>query len=106
MRCEGWTRNGGAFSFGPVTWSQCDKNAEVMLKGTQSACDGTGDIEDFEMPACKSCWQIAIDTDHIEIVSAVPIKEETDQPIVVGDTDSRSASGETENSGKAGRAAH
>jgi len=48
MRCEGWTRKGGVFTFGPVTWSQCENEAIVMLEVEQEKVE--------KQPACLECW--------------------------------------------------
>jgi len=65
MRCEGWRRNGGAFTFGPVKWEQCKNDAIVLLTVEQ---DGT--VE--ELPACSACWQECLDN-GIQINSSRPI---------------------------------
>jgi hypothetical protein len=67
LRCEGWRRHGGAFTFGPVTWKQCTETPTVWLKVKQ-----TGKTQ--RMPACPTCWQESIDNE-IEILEAVPITE-------------------------------
>ena len=64
IRCEGWRRTGGAFSFGPVKWSQCENNAIVMLEVRQK--------EVKEFPACIECWNEAIGR-GIEIMEARPL---------------------------------
>lgn len=66
-RCEGWTRKGGIFSLGPVTWSQCENEATVMIEFKQ------GDEGVKTLPGCSECWQKCIDSDKIEILSVVPI---------------------------------
>lgn len=66
MRCEGWTRRGGAFTLGPVEWVQCDEEAVVMVNCTQE-----GETKDF--PACMSCWERAI-TYPIKINKVIPLK--------------------------------
>ena len=72
-RCEGWRRHGGVWTFGPVKWEQCTNEAEVMLTVKQEGKKET-------LPACKTCWQEAIDNEGIEIISAAPIgpKQEAD----------------------------
>jgi len=72
MRCEGWRRYGGAFSFGPVKWEQCKNEAIVMLELKQD-----GKIE--KLPGCMTCWQEAINTKAIEIISVVPIEKVTNE---------------------------
>lgn len=69
-QCEGWRRRGGAFTLGPVKWSQCEEEAEVMLKIKQ-------DNKTQEMPGCKECWQEAIEHKSIKVLSATPIMKET-----------------------------
>ena len=66
VRCEGWRRNGGAFSLGPVEWVQCEDRGDVMLKLNQG-----GEIS--ELPACQHCWNECIQTTGIEVLSAKPI---------------------------------
>jgi hypothetical protein len=65
MRCEGWRRNGGVFTFGPVKWSQCKNDATVMIDLEQ-------DGEQQTLPGCLECWQEAIDK-GIKILSVRPI---------------------------------
>jgi hypothetical protein len=67
MRCEGWRRNGGVFTFGPVTWSQCKSKATVKLTITQD-----GKTKTF--PACTECWKEAQQPQwKIKIKKAVPL---------------------------------
>ena len=68
MRCEGWTRTGGAFTLGPVKWSQCESEATVLLTVVQ-------DGEQQCMPSCVACWQEGIKS-GIEIVKAEPIGQQ------------------------------
>jgi hypothetical protein len=72
MRCEWWTRTGGAFSLGPVSWSQCTNDATVMLEVEQV---DTGVKEVTKQPACMDCWKSTKDS-AIKILSAEPIAEE------------------------------
>lgn len=65
MRCEGWRRNGGAFTLGPVKWEQCKNDAIAIIKVVQD-----GKAEDF--PACSICWKECIDK-GIEIKGAQPV---------------------------------
>jgi len=67
MRCEGWRRKGGAFSFGPVKWSQCENDAIVVLKVKQD-----DKVADF--PACIECWNEANER-GIRVLEAKPIVE-------------------------------
>lgn len=67
-RCEGWTRRGGAFSFGPATWRQCENEGTVML-----TCLNDGAKKPVTLPACMECWQRAIDNKGTTVVSAEPI---------------------------------
>lgn len=71
MRCEGWRRNGGAFTFGPVKWSQCENNATVILEVVQEEVE--------QLPACMVCWQEAIEK-GIKINHAKPIQPVKDKP--------------------------
>ncbi len=66
-RCEGWIRKGGAFTLGPVEWTQCENESIVMIKFKQ------GDEDVTTLPACKGCWQRCIDSNDIKILSAKPI---------------------------------
>ena len=75
MRCEGWTKHGGAFSLGRPEWRQCKNDAVIILSGTQSKCNGTNKRERFSMPACMDCWIKAQTTNHMKIKNAIPIKE-------------------------------
>ena len=65
MRCEGWRRSGGAFTLGLPQWVQCENDATVMLTIEQEKVTET-------LPACKKCWQEAIDK-KIKILGVVPI---------------------------------
>jgi len=79
MKCEGWTRYGGAFTLGFPEWRQCENDAVVMISGTQSKCDGTSKKEKFNMPACMDCWIKAESTNHMMIKKVLPIKEVTNE---------------------------
>jgi hypothetical protein len=65
QRCEGWIRKGGAFTFGPVVWEQCDNVGVVMIRFTENN-------EEKTLPACMKCWQKCIET-GINIIEVVPI---------------------------------
>lgn len=66
MKCEGWTRKGGAFTLGLPVWSQCESEAIVMIELEQ---------EEIEiLPGCTICWEKAIER-GIKIISVTPIKE-------------------------------
>ncbi len=69
MRCEGWRRYGGAFSFGPAKWEQCESDAIVNLTVRQA------DSEEEVQPACKACWIEAVGNAGIEILKAEPLEE-------------------------------
>ncbi len=70
IRCDGWRRRGGAFTFGPVKWEQCENDAVVILKIRQQ-----GEVK--ESPCCMECWNESIENaDKIEIIEAKPIREE------------------------------
>lgn len=71
VRCEGWTRHGGAFSFGPVTWSQCENDAIVMLTVRQKNLT-THQVEEVTQPACLGCWKTAKEY-GIEVLKAEPL---------------------------------
>lgn len=66
MRCEGYRRNGGAFTYGPVKWVQCPKNAVVNLTVTQGK-------ETKTFPSCQECWKEATECRQIAVVKAEPI---------------------------------
>lgn len=77
-RCEGWTRRGGAFSFGPVQWEQCENDAVITMTVIQEG-------ETSEMPACIECWSTALKTD-MEILAVVPfVKGTTDEQVMQND---------------------
>ena len=69
-QCEGWTRKGGVFTLGPVTWSQCQNDATVMIEFEQE------DEGIKTLPGCVECWQKCIDSEKIEIISVIPIVED------------------------------
>lgn len=64
-RCEGWRRHGGAFTFGPVTWKQCENKGIVTLKFKDGEKVKT-------LPACKECWAECL-ANGITIIEARPI---------------------------------
>ncbi len=72
MRCEGWTRHGGVFSFGPVTWEQCEAEAKLMVKFKQE-----GEVQ--TLPACAQCYVKIVESDKIEVldVKDIPKKKVT-----------------------------
>lgn len=72
MRCQGYVRDGGVFTFGPVEWKICKKKGIVMIKTIQEGRETT-------LPACMDCWQRCIDSEKIEIIEVFPIKEEGDE---------------------------
>lgn len=65
MRCEGWTRHGGAFTLGPATWSQCENDGVVLLRVKQDKVE--------TLPACTGCWG-KIKEAGIKILSVDPIE--------------------------------
>jgi len=67
LRCEGWTRHGGVFTFGPIEWSQCEKDAVVLITFTQK------EEKENTLPACKECWQKCIESENITIISVCPV---------------------------------
>lgn len=68
LKCEGMRRYGGAFSLGPPRWVPCEEKPIVMLTLRQGAS-----IEKQEMPACKTCWEEALRTVGIEVITARPL---------------------------------
>jgi len=67
MRCEGWTKHGGAFTLGPVRWAQCENEAVVMLVVKQK-----DKINKY--PGCMNCWDKCKEF-AIEIISAELIED-------------------------------
>jgi hypothetical protein len=65
-RCEGWRRHGGAFTFGPVKWEQCESEGVVMIRFIE-------DGEERTLPACMECWQECIQT-GVQIVEVTPME--------------------------------
>lgn len=66
MRCEGWRRHGGVFTLGPVRWTQCEKDAVVILRVKQEKIS--------KQPACLGCWNEGVER-GIKILSAKPIEK-------------------------------
>lgn len=66
-RCEGWRRDGGAFTLGPVKWKQCEANGVVELR-FEDQDTGKQKI----LPACKECWAECLAT-GVMIIEARPI---------------------------------
>ena len=62
VRCEGWRRIGGAMSFGPPEWTQCENNAVVMLDVVQ-------DKKREKLPACQTCLQEALATRSVNVLA-------------------------------------
>ena len=69
MRCEGWRRYGGAFTFGPPQWVQCHEDATVLI--THKTKDG-----EETTPGCNRCWEECIEN-NVEIIKVVPIPKST-----------------------------
>ena len=67
MRCEGYRRRGGAFTLGPVSWSQCIESGVVMLTVEQ-------DGETQTLPACNRCWKEVIEN-NVPVLKIEPIPE-------------------------------
>jgi hypothetical protein len=65
-RCEGYHRTGGAFTLGPVVWTQCKGRAIAMLTVIQ-------DKKEFTLPSCPKCWRECIEK-NIKIIKAEPIE--------------------------------
>ena len=66
-QCEGWRRTGGAFSFGPVRWDQCENEAVVTITVIQEG------KQEEPMPACMTCWQECESTSDITVLRAEPL---------------------------------
>lgn len=66
-RCEGWRRHGGAFTLGPVTWTQCKNQGIVTLKFQDA---DSGKVK--TLPACRECWTECLAT-GVKIIEARPI---------------------------------
>lgn len=64
-RCEGFHRHGGAFTLGPVKWTQCEQDATVMLEFER-------DHNVKKLPACPDCWKKCIEN-KINILEATPL---------------------------------
>ncbi len=75
QRCKGWMRTGGAFTFGPVRWDQCEKDGVVILTVRQEGS------KEKPMPACLSCWEECTKSKNISVLSATPIKEAHDESV-------------------------
>ncbi len=67
MKCEGYRRSGGVFTFGPVKWVQCENTATVKIKFKQR------DEPIDTLPACNDCWQECIKGKNVNILSVTPI---------------------------------
>lgn len=67
MRCEGYRRYGGAFTFGPVRWEQCHREGIVMIK---FVIDG----QEKTLPACMECWKECIEG-KLKILEVIPMEE-------------------------------
>jgi hypothetical protein len=66
LRCEGYRRRGGAFTFGPVSWAQCENRAVVFV-----TIDQGGEITK-DCPCCLECWSEGIEQ-GIKQIDAKPI---------------------------------
>ena len=69
MRCEGWTRKGGAFTLGLPTWHQCEEEGTVNIEFKQ------GNEEITTLPMCNKCWEKGIEKEEIKILSVEPITD-------------------------------
>jgi hypothetical protein len=65
MKCEGYRRKGGAFTFGPVKWEQCQDEPKVMLQ-----IEGKAE----PLPACMECWK-EVKASGATVISAEPITQ-------------------------------
>lgn len=77
MRCQGWRRYGGVFTFGPVKWEQCTKRAVIMLTVRQEGKTET-------LPACKECWNETLLT-GIKVLASKPITSKKQTQCKKGD---------------------
>jgi hypothetical protein len=68
VRCQGWRRDGGAFTFGPVRWAQCREEAVVELE-----VRNYGQAKFKKLPACLTCWKEALKTDGMEVKKVRPL---------------------------------
>jgi len=74
IRCEGWRRHGGAFSFGPPKWEQCENDATVTIELKHE-----GKI--FTVPGCNICWQECIDNKTMDVISIKPLADEIEEAL-------------------------
>jgi len=72
VRCEGFRRAGGAFSFGPVKWEQCENVAVAMIEILQN------DDQPAIFPACGACWHEALNNENITVLDALPVTKDKD----------------------------
>ena len=75
QQCEGWKRTGGAFSFGPVRWDQCENDATVTLTVKQKEESGCKWVKLKPLPSCTDCWNECIESKAIKVIEAVPITD-------------------------------
>lgn len=64
LKCEGWRREGGAFTLGRPIWTQCKNDPIVMLKVKGN---------DKYMPSCSDCWQETIDDKDQHPIKSKPM---------------------------------
>lgn len=80
-RCEGYRRNGGAFTLGPVKWERCSNPAVVLL----DVRNPDGSVVTAS-PACQVCWDEAKSYKGMEIIKheriAPPKPEEVDHELL------------------------
>lgn len=69
LQCEGWRRYGGAFTFGPVTWKQCEEKATVMVEGKNAQ-----ETLYKTIPMCDTCLREAQTTIGVKVRKVEPIK--------------------------------
>jgi hypothetical protein len=68
LKCEGMWIYGGAFTLRPPRWVSCEEKPIVMLTIRQDS-----EVQTREFPACKTCWEEALRTKGIEVVTARPL---------------------------------
>lgn len=74
IRCEGYHRSGGAFSFGPPEWRQCKNRAEFSITVSQSG-------EESTLPACKACLEESLNNENLEVLAHVLLEVTNEQRV-------------------------
>lgn len=70
MRCQGYIRNGGMMTLGPVEWRQCTNTAQFMITVSQEGVTA-------RFPACSDCRD-EYTRFGIDIIAVENIPEETE----------------------------